>query len=364
MARSAPASSGSASPTSVSAKGSLLSTQECYAACPREEAARAGKNPEAHTELFREFRLARDHAYHGLYTLERQLVQDQIVLSVLGRSRLADAKATGDDDDAEPRQPWLVFTAGPMGAGKSHVVRQLSQLRQLFPLQAFVVIDPDEIKSALPENTAFLARDPAAAASLLHHESVLIAEICEAAALDAGADVLVDGSLRDVDWYSALFRQYRADFPSYQIAILHITAPAELVKERARCRALATRRIIPPRILDAAIEQTPRSIEVLSTMVDETITIDNGSSDGLPRFKSPWTARAFAALWNGVRGSWARRLAKGQPANKVRRAECAANEAAMEAARVLDEGMTVPEPLRVSPPRLVALRSNPCSEAE
>ena len=44
------------------------------------------------------------------------------------------------------RRPWVVFTAGPMGVGKSYVLAQLYQ-RKLFPLDRFIKIDPDMLKS-------------------------------------------------------------------------------------------------------------------------------------------------------------------------------------------------------------------------
>lgn len=49
--------------------------------------------------------------------------------------------------------------------------------------------------------------------------------------------VLVDGSLRDADWYMEYFQQLRNDFPFLRIAILHITAPKEIVLERAAVSA-------------------------------------------------------------------------------------------------------------------------------
>lgn len=56
----------------------------------------------------------RDHAYHGNYVRPRQAIQDKLITSILW-------------DDWTPRStstsnPWVVFTCGAMGAGKSHVV--------------------------------------------------------------------------------------------------------------------------------------------------------------------------------------------------------------------------------------------------
>ena len=50
-------------------------------------------------------------------------------------------------------RPWIVFTAGAMGVGKTHALRRLAE-RGDFPLRTFAVIDPDVVKSWLPEARA------------------------------------------------------------------------------------------------------------------------------------------------------------------------------------------------------------------
>lgn len=60
-----------------------------------------------------------------------------------------------------------------------------------------------------------------------------ISEILTWAALDQGKNVLVDGSLRDHEWYIEHFAQLRGRYNGLNIAILHITASREDVIERA-----------------------------------------------------------------------------------------------------------------------------------
>ena len=78
-----------------------------------------------------------DHAYHGMYTLARQAVQDELIAATC-------ESATPED------RPWIVFTAGAMGAGKSHTMTWLSE-HGIFPLSEVVTIDADLFKTALPE---------------------------------------------------------------------------------------------------------------------------------------------------------------------------------------------------------------------
>ena len=49
-------------------------------------------------------------------------------------------------------------------------------------------------------------------------------------------NVWVDGSLRDHEWYSGYFKRIKDDYPKRKLGILHVSAPRELVVERARRR--------------------------------------------------------------------------------------------------------------------------------
>ena len=70
-----------------------------------------------------------------------------------------------------------------------------------FPLTAFVIVDPDEIRHRLPEFHMYVEENPELAGSMTRKEAGFIAEILTLAALQAGKNVLQDGSLRDSDWY-------------------------------------------------------------------------------------------------------------------------------------------------------------------
>jgi hypothetical protein len=44
-----------------------------------------------------------------------------------------------------PDRPWVVFTAGAMGAGTRRAMRWLAE-HDYFPLKSFVQVDPDAIR--------------------------------------------------------------------------------------------------------------------------------------------------------------------------------------------------------------------------
>ncbi|KAA0164441.1 hypothetical protein FNF31_02365 [Cafeteria roenbergensis] len=324
-------------------------TQELFTVARGAEAVKVGASVQAHSPIFATARVLLDHDYHGVYCLERQEVQDRIICAILERGGLTleqtdvggGAESERDGDDGSPIQatpssgsvssskdssggssrgsdggsssplpvcPWAVWTAGAMGAGKGHTMRLLKQAASIFPSQAFVGIDPDEIKAVLPETELYKEHGHPHASTMVHRESTLIAEVCERVAFAIGANLIVDGSLRDKEWYTGLFARYREQYPAYRLAIIHVDAPPEVVRRRARERALVTGRSVPPKVLEEALAQVPPSVRALTPLVDLSVTVDNADDETPPRFREPWTCLRFSRQWDAVRGAWAERL--------------------------------------------------------
>lgn len=181
---------------------------------------------------FSHIRETLDYEYHAPYTRERQSLQDAIVTDMLSAAVIKDQNG---DVCSTPTEPWIVFTAGAMGAGKSYTMNKLVEEGR-FPLMAFVTVDPDEIRRHLPEFHLYVKETPELAGELTRKEAGYIAEILTLAGLQAGKNVLVDGSLRDSEWYKEYFERLRRDFPNLRIAIIHVTAPRDAVFQRSAVR--------------------------------------------------------------------------------------------------------------------------------
>ena len=178
---------------------------------------------------FKDLRATLDYSYHCNYRKERQNFQDEVIEKMLG-SFIRDKNGFVC---TIPRDPWIVFTAGAMGAGKSHTIRKLQEANH-FPSLAFVSVDPDEIRRELPEFLEYVNTNPLLAGEMTRKEAGYIAELITLAALRKGKNVLVDGSLRDTEWYSFYFSSLREEYSNLRIAILHITAPPYLIFHRAK----------------------------------------------------------------------------------------------------------------------------------
>lgn len=218
-----------------------------------------------------------DYNYHKHYSVERQEMHDLLIdqfLKTIVRDR------GGVSTCEAPLEPWLVFTAGCMGAGKGHTMSWLSE-QDLFPLDAFVKVDPDSLRELLPETDEYIKRNPMSAGFLTQKEVGYIAEVLTMDGLKLGKNVLIDGSLRDAEWYRFYITSLRQQFPTLKIAILYVTASVETILKRAHKRALKTGRVVPEEIILETISMLPSSLEKLTPLVDYVAAFEN---EDTPRF--------------------------------------------------------------------------------
>jgi hypothetical protein len=71
-----------------------------------------------------------DYSYHRNYSFERQKFQDAIVDDFMDAAIITDKNG---ELCTTPTEPWIVFTAGAMGAGKSYTMNKLVE-KGRFPL--------------------------------------------------------------------------------------------------------------------------------------------------------------------------------------------------------------------------------------
>ncbi len=167
---------------------------------------------------YADIRESRDFDYHGNYVCKRQLFQDKLISDVVQSAVSKDV-------------PWIIFTAGAMGAGKSHVVQWMSN-EDHFTLPDIVQIDPDAFKMSLPEWDRYVEHAPYKAGWNTRLESGYMVEMAREAAMQMSKNVWVDGSFRDADWYQHVFEEIRGKHPEYLIAVLYMYASTEICLRR------------------------------------------------------------------------------------------------------------------------------------
>jgi len=205
-----------------------------------------------------------DYKWHKMYQASRMEVQDQIVAEFC-----AQAKVT-----SEQSLPWVVFTAGAMGAGKGFVRKWMND-NGYWPLENFVIVDPDAIRQVLPEWKDYVAADAESAGDRTQKESGLLAEILGYTALRDRRNVIFDGSLRNGAWYISYFQKLRQEYPGIRIMILHVVADREAVLKRAEERGRQTGRYVPQETLISSMEATPKSVGILAPYADFVCRVEN-----------------------------------------------------------------------------------------
>jgi len=323
-----------------------LSTEENYRFDPRSGDGFVGE--------FKEFRHRLDTTYHTGYVPERQALQDTIIRTILSRGdNQGEAGSVGfpipagfdsscqegsarsptdkkhcendqgktmhqeskegedqrkgpgsssnnNDQDKRIPTPWIVFTAGVYGAGKSHTIQRLQDLGCFPHRSSFVGVDPDEIRRKLPE---FSVYESDQAGALTQKEAGMLAELLTDVALSSGKNVVVDGSLRDAAWHEGYFRSLRSRFGSstsdekkkLQIGILYVTAPTDEIYQRVEQRGASTGRAVPPEFLERSMREVPEAIERLKPLSDFFLHVHNAQETTTAEEGSPVQQKANAS---------------------------------------------------------------------
>ena len=126
---------------------------------------------------YRDIRSQLDYSYHKYYNVDRQLLHDKLIDRFL-RTKVHDREANMECE--VPLENWIVFTAGPMGAGKGHTMQWLAK-EELFPVDAFVNVDPDLIRHLLPETSRYNEIDNNSTGYFTQKEVNYISEVSQSA---------------------------------------------------------------------------------------------------------------------------------------------------------------------------------------
>jgi hypothetical protein len=144
------------------------------------------------------------------------------------------------------------------------------------PLLSTTIVDADEIRRHLPEFSSYVENCPELVSKKMNKEAGYICELLCLAALQAGNNVIFDGWLRDPEWHNQQLQKLKGLYSHLKIALLHVTAPLNLIMERIEIRAGETGLHIPQEPVERILEEIPKNIEVVKHELDYLCTIHNG----------------------------------------------------------------------------------------
>jgi hypothetical protein len=116
---------------------------------------------------------------------------------------------------------------------------------------------------------------------LTQKECGYIAETLALAALQAGNNVIFDGTLSKSSWYVLYVRELRETFEHLKIGMIHVTAAKETILARALENSEVSGRIVNEREIESALDTIPESIELMKPEVDCFFQIENEDSQEL-----------------------------------------------------------------------------------
>ena len=123
------------------------------------------------------------------------------------------------------QKPILTMLIGPFGAGKTSVGGDIVKKQ----MSEYTLVNPDDIKSMMPEDTGWNATN-------LQEESSYLAKEIQRRALEEGHNILFDGSGRNSNNMVKMADLYSKR--GYDIHVVHVTVPSHTSAYRAASRFL------------------------------------------------------------------------------------------------------------------------------
>ncbi len=213
-----------------------------------------------------------DYNFHQNYSRERQIFQDELINKLL---KINTEKKTNKPITVA-NNPRLIYTAGCMGAGKTHSIRKLADQLDI-DLDNFVMIDPDKFKEMIPEYQEMKLTDPRRAGTYYHLESAILSELALEIALQNNYNVICDGSMVDHVWFTGEILRIQEKYPNYKenITIIYVKSDWNKIIERVERRCIITKRCVNQTKLRSIYQKIDHSISMLRPLVSKVIYIDN-----------------------------------------------------------------------------------------
>jgi len=221
---------------------------------------------------YQSYRRKMDYSYFNNYTIERQIMQDGIISKYLLPI------------NKKKKRPWILFTCGCFGAGKSHSIRYLDSMGKL-KIDDYIYIDPDKIKYELPESKNLIKSEPVKAGTLLHKESTYLSLLLQYIILDCSYPLIIDGSLKDTIWYHSHINWIYNNYPQYIIGIIKVEAKLDLILSRCELRGKETGRMIPIQLINDIYSNIHQSFEKLKDIVNFYMIIENNETFNITEYK-------------------------------------------------------------------------------
>lgn len=155
------------------------------------------------------------------------------------------------------------FTAGCMGAGKSHYIKQHSLFRE------FIHNDPDQLKGYILQYEPKLTRQN----KILHLFSCNLSEVLLRYCIMQHLSFVLDGTLRNIPWHKSLFEELKSK--DFLIHLIYVKSSLKTILIRAAKRHVETKRHVPLHLILQTFRSIHISVECLKPYSDTFVTFLN-----------------------------------------------------------------------------------------
>ena len=231
------------------------------------EVIRFYSSDESPESIFTPYKMMLDHSYHGAYSAKRQLHHDKIIEDLIWH------RPSGLN------KPVVIFMAGTMGVGKGYTRDRIGDLG-FYDADDYVKIDYDDIKQKLPEyeeigklNDSLVSKQ---AGSITHAESAFVAEIVQQYAIDHRYNIIIDGSLNDLQWFEGVFKDFKES--GYTIKLVYVSSDnLDVVEENANHRGKVEGRFVSREEIEKNYLAVSKTVGSRKKYTDFTLEISGGS---------------------------------------------------------------------------------------
>ena len=183
-------------------------------------------------------------------------------------------------DTPKGTKPILFLTGGGSGSGKSSVATpMIEKISEKYGIQSGKV-DPDAIKTKLPEWDQLTKQNIEQGAYRAHEESSYIAKRADEAFLNAGKSFIHDGTMKSLKSVEGLIAKAKAK--GYHVVVIGTSIPLKEAIRRSDLRAEHTGRKVPHSIIEKSTKGFANTFQEVRKLVDECYLYDNSQKYGLP----------------------------------------------------------------------------------
>lgn len=159
-----------------------------------------------------------------------------------------------------------VFLAGGTASGKSTALK-LPENKNAIPMGS-VHIDPDEIKTMLPEFNALVAAKDEGAAGVVHEESSDLAARLLAEAQDKGLHVVIDGTGNSDEPTKFAGKISKMLDAGYETHAMYVNAPTDIAVARAVARGQKSGRFVAEPMVRSTHANVSRNFDAVRQLAE------------------------------------------------------------------------------------------------